>query len=77
VAVATAKPAALLLMSDQLPELPGSISRTSAQWSLGLAVANAAAGLPPLGVPAALAVHALHPCACSQTSIEITQIIQI
>jgi hypothetical protein len=31
VVVAAAQLAALLLMSDQLPELPGSASRTSAQ----------------------------------------------
>jgi hypothetical protein len=63
--VAAAEPAASLLMSDQLPELPGSTSRTSAQWSSRVAVANATAGLPPLGVPAALAEHASHLCACS------------
>ena len=74
VGVAAAAPAALLLRSDQLPELLGSASRTSAQWSSGVAVANAAAGLPPLGVPAALAEHASHLCACSQTSVEITHI---
>jgi hypothetical protein len=74
VVVASAEPTASLLMSDQLPELPGSASRTSAQWSSGVAVANAVAELPPLGVPAALAEHALHLCACSQTSVEITHI---
>jgi hypothetical protein len=74
VVVAAAEPAASLLMSDQLPALPGSASRTSAQWSSGVSVADAAAGLPPLGVPAALAEHASHLCACSQTSIEITHI---
>jgi hypothetical protein len=74
VAVAAAEPAALLLMSNQLPELPRSTSRTSYQWSSGLAVANAAAGLPPLGVAAALSVHASHPCACSQTSVETTHL---
>jgi hypothetical protein len=77
VAVAAAEPAALLLMFDQLPELPRSASRTSAQWSSGVAVANDAAGLPPLGVPAALAVHASHPCACSQTSVETTHILDL
>jgi hypothetical protein len=77
VVVATAEPAASLLMSDQLPELPGSASRTSAQWSSGVAVANAAAGLLPLGVPAVLAEHASHLCACSQISVEITHIYQI
>jgi hypothetical protein len=74
VVVAAAKPAASLLMSDQLPELPGSASRTSAQWSSGVAVANSTAELPPLGVPAALAVHSSHLCACSQTSVETTHI---
>jgi hypothetical protein len=58
VVVAAAEPAASLLRSDQLPELPRSTSRTSALWSSGVAVATAAAGLPPLGVPTALAVHA-------------------
>jgi hypothetical protein len=47
--VAAAEPAALLLMSDQLPELPGSALRTSAQWSSGVAVADAAAGCFLLG----------------------------
>jgi transcription initiation factor TFIIIB Brf1 subunit/transcription initiation factor TFIIB len=37
-------------------------------------MANAAAELPPLGVSAALVVHASRLCACSQTSIEITHI---
>jgi transcription initiation factor TFIIIB Brf1 subunit/transcription initiation factor TFIIB len=74
VAVAAAKPAPSLLMSDQFPELPGSASRTSAQWSSEVAVENAAMGLPPLGVPAALVVHASHHCACSQTSVETTHI---
>jgi hypothetical protein len=49
-------------------------SRTSAQWSWGVAVANATVELPPLGVPAALAEHASHLCDCSQTSVEITHI---
>jgi hypothetical protein len=75
--VAAAELAALLLISDQLPELPGSASRTSSQWSSGVAVANAAAELPPLGVPAVQAMHASHLCACSQTSIETTHIYQI
>jgi hypothetical protein len=44
---------------------------------LGVEVANAAAVLLPLGVPAVLAEHATHLCACSQTSIEITHIYQI
>ena len=74
VVVAAAEPAALLLISDQLPELPGSASRTSAQWSSGVVVANAAVGLPPLGVPVALAEHASHLCAYSQTSVETTHI---
>jgi hypothetical protein len=72
--VAAAEPTASLLMSDQLPKLPGSASRTSAQWSSGVAVANAAAGLLLLGVHAALDVHASHLCFCSQTSVEITHI---
>jgi hypothetical protein len=74
VVVATAEPAASLLMSNQLPELPGFASRTSAQWSSGVAVANAAAELPPLGVPTALAEHASHFYACSQTFVEIAHI---
>jgi hypothetical protein len=65
VVVAAAEPAASLLMSDELPKLLRSASRTCAQWSLGVAVANAAAELPPLGVPAALAEHASHLCAYS------------
>ena len=72
-----AAPAAWLLMSDQLPELPGSASRTSAQWSSGVVVANAAAGLLPLGVPAVQAEHASHVYTYSQTSVEITHIYQI
>jgi hypothetical protein len=74
VVVAAAAPAALLLKSDQLPELLGSASRTFAQWSSGAAVANAAAELPLPGVPAILAEHASHLCACSQTSVESTHI---
>jgi hypothetical protein len=35
-------------------------------------VATAAAELPPLGVPATPAEHALHLGACSQTSVEST-----
>jgi hypothetical protein len=77
VVVAAAELAASLLMSDQLPELPRSASRTSAQCSSGVAVANLAAELPLLGVPAALAVHASHLCACSQTSVEITHILDL
>jgi uncharacterized membrane protein len=74
VVVAAAELAASLLMSDHLPELPGSASRTSAQWTSGVAVANAAVELPPLGVPAALAMHASHLYSCSQTFIGITHI---
>jgi hypothetical protein len=77
VGVAAAALAALLLRSDQLPGLLGSASRTFAQWSLGVAVANAAMGLPTLGVPAILVEHASHLCDCSQTSVEITHIYQI
>jgi hypothetical protein len=77
VVVAAAAPAALLLMSDQLPELPRSASRTSAQWSSRVAVAIAAAELPPLRVHVVQAEHASHLCACSQTSVEITHIYQI
>jgi hypothetical protein len=43
-----------------LPGQLGSTLRTFAQWSLVVAVANAAVGLPPLGVPAVLAEHAPH-----------------
>jgi hypothetical protein len=74
VVVAAVELAASLLMSDQFPELPGYASRTSAQWSSGVAVANAAAELPPLGLPAALAEHASHLCVCSQTFVGITHI---
>jgi hypothetical protein len=74
VVVAVAAPAAPLLKSDQLPELPESASRTFAQWSSGVAVANAAAELPLPGMPAALAEHASHLYACSQTSIETIHI---
>jgi hypothetical protein len=75
--VAAAALAALLLRSVRLPGLLRSASRTSTRWSSGVAVANAAAGLPSLGVPAVLAEHALHLCAYSQTSVEITHIYQI
>jgi hypothetical protein len=75
--VAAAALAALLLRSDQLLGLLRSASRTFAQWSSVVAVANAAAGLPPLGVSAVQAEHASHLCACSQTSVEITHIYQI
>jgi hypothetical protein len=74
VVVAAAALVALLLRSDQLPELPEFASRTSNQWSSGVAVANAAAELPLPGVPAALAEHASHLCACSQTFVETTHI---
>jgi hypothetical protein len=77
VVVAAAALAALLLGSNQLPGLLGFASGTFAQWSSGVEVANAAAGLPPLGVPAVLAEHASHLCACAQTSVEITHIYQI
>jgi hypothetical protein len=75
--VAAAAPAASLLGFDQLLGLLESASGTFAQWSSGVAVANAAAELPPLGVPAVLAEHASHICACSQTSVKITHIYQI
>jgi hypothetical protein len=75
--VATAALAASLLGSNQLPRLLESASGTFAQWSSVVAVANAAAVLPPLGVPAVLAEHASHLCVCSQTPIEITHIYQI
>jgi hypothetical protein len=71
--VAAAALVASLLESDQLPGLLESASGTFAQWSSGVAVANAAAGLPPLGVPAVLA-EASHLCAYSHTSVEITHI---
>jgi hypothetical protein len=73
VGVAAAAPAASLLESDQLLRLLGSASRTSAQWSSGVAVATAAKLHLP-GVPAVLVEHALHLYACSQTSVEITHI---
>jgi hypothetical protein len=47
--VAAAAPTASLLRSDQFLGLLGSASGTFAQWSSGVAVANAAAELPPLG----------------------------
>jgi hypothetical protein len=40
-------------------------------------VANAAAGLLPVGVPAIQAEHASHLYACSQTSVEIIHTYQI
>jgi hypothetical protein len=75
--VAAVAPAAWLLRSDQLPGLLGSALRTSARWPSVVAVANAAAGLLPLGVPVVQAEHASHLYACSQTSVEITHIYQI
>jgi hypothetical protein len=76
VVVAAAAPATSLLESDQLLGQLESASGTFAQWSSVVAVANATAVLPPLRVPAVLAEHALHLCACSQTSVEITHIYQ-
>jgi hypothetical protein len=72
VGVAAAAPAALLLGSDQSHGLLDSASRTSAQLSSGVAVATAAAELPPPGVPVAPVEHTLHLSACSQTSVEST-----
>jgi hypothetical protein len=70
--VAAAAPAASLLGSDQSLELLASASGTSAQWSSWVAVVTAAAELPPPWVPTFPAEHALHLCACSQTSVEST-----
>jgi hypothetical protein len=70
VGVTVAAPTALLLRSDQLLGLLRSASGTSARRSSGVAVATAAAELPPPGVPAAPAEHALHHSACSHTSVE-------
>jgi hypothetical protein len=53
--VAVVAPAASLLESVQLLRQLESVSRTFAQWSSGVAVANAAEGLLLLGVPAVLA----------------------
>jgi hypothetical protein len=75
--VAAVAPATWLLRSNQLPGLLGSASRTFARWSSGVVVANAAAGLPPRGVPAVLADNTSHLCDCSHTSVEITHINQI
>jgi hypothetical protein len=72
--VAAAAPAASLLKSVQLLGLLVSASRTFAQWSSVVAVETAVAELHPPGVPAVLAEHALHLCACSQASVEITHI---
>jgi hypothetical protein len=74
VGVDAAAPVASLLESDQLPGLLVSALGTSAQWSSGVAVVTTAAELHLPGVPAVLAEHALHLCACSQTSVEITHI---
>jgi hypothetical protein len=76
VGVAAAVPTALLLGSDQSLGLLESASGTSAQWSSGVVVATAAELYLP-GVPAVLAEHALHLCACSQTSVESTHTHQI
>ena len=73
VGVAAAAPAASLIRFDQLLGLLGSASRTSAQWSSRVAVATAAELHLPQ-VPAVPAEHALHLCAYSQTSGEITHI---
>jgi hypothetical protein len=72
VGVVVVAPAALLLGSDQLFGLLESASGTSAQRSLGVAVATAAAELPPPGVPVVPVEHALHLGAYSQTSVEST-----
>jgi hypothetical protein len=74
VGVVAAAPAALLLKSDQLLGLLVSTSGTSIQWSSWVAMATAAPELHLPGVPAVLAEHALHLCACSQTFVEITHI---
>jgi hypothetical protein len=72
VGVVAAASAASLLRSDQLLGLLGSTSETSTQWSSGVAVATAVAELHLLEVPVVLVEHALHLCACSQTSVEST-----
>jgi hypothetical protein len=72
VGVATA--AASLLRSDQLLGLLVSASGTFAQWSSVVAVATATAELHLPEVSVVLAEHALHLCACSQTSVEIIHI---
>jgi hypothetical protein len=77
VGVATAAPATSLLKSVQLLGLLVSASGTFSQWSSVVAVATAIAELHPHGVPAVLAEHAMHLCAYSQTSVEITHIYQI
>jgi hypothetical protein len=57
--------AASLVKSNQLLGLLESASRTFAQWSSVVAVANAAAELHLPRVPTVLAEHAWHVCACS------------
>jgi hypothetical protein len=44
---------------------------------IGVAVATAAVGLHPPGVSAVLAEHASHLCACSQTSVETTHMLDL
>jgi hypothetical protein len=63
--VAATALAASLLESVQLLGLLEFASGTIAQWSSMVAVANDAAGLPPLWVPAVLAEHASYLYACS------------
>jgi hypothetical protein len=77
VGVAAAAPAASLLRSDQLPELPKFASQISAQLSSGVAVATAAIGLHAPRVPVVPAEHALHLCACYQISVETTHILDL
>jgi hypothetical protein len=76
VRVVVAAPAALLLKSDQLLGLLGFALGTSVQWSSRVAMAIAV-GLPPPGVPATPVEHAFHLCAYSQTSVEITHILDL
>jgi hypothetical protein len=71
VGVAAVVLAASLLKSNQLLGLLESASETFAQWSSVVAVATTAELHLPR-VPAVLAEHALHLCACSQTSVEST-----
>jgi hypothetical protein len=75
--VTTAALATWLLMSDQLPGLLGSASRTSARWSSGWRWQMLLRGCFLLGYLAVQAEHASHLCVCSQTSVEITHIYQI
>jgi hypothetical protein len=44
---------------------------------IGVAVATDAAELHPPGVPAVLHGHGSHLCACSQTSVETTHILDL